>query len=389
MAIELNIRTKTIIGAGSITKVVDYLSEHEYKSVGIIYDRGLEQNEYLMSFITSIEQKGLVSVKYKYDLPFEPDYDSLDRVRLLFKNGMNSRVDIIIAIGGGSVMDFGKGIATLITNHEPALTYRGFPKNINPSIPLIAIPSTAGTASEVTYNAVFTDNKSGKKLGINTHNNFPAVAVLDSNVTKGCPYHVALSAGLDALVHTLESFACNNHNYYTRIFAKEAFKYLFNNIESALNDPSADMAREFMLFGAYLAGISLCNAGSGPAGALSYPMGVIFKIPHGIAGGFVLPFLIKHNVDKGYLDYAVLYDQINHADTGLTVIEKSQRLAELFFELYERLKVWEQLSAYQIDLENTAFKEYVGALQPAFNQNPVEFNISDAFCILREINAKK
>ncbi len=383
--IEVIIKTQTRIGKGELSGIINFLDEKEFKKPGFIIDQALKNNEFIVELIQKINDKGHSSTLYYYDLPFEPDYDSLDRVKYIFKeiSDNSPKSDVLIAIGGGSVIDFSKGIATLITNHNEAIFYKGFPKNLNPSIPVIAVPSTAGTASEVTFNAVFTDTKLGRKLGINTHNNFPILAILDSNVTKDCPYSVALSSGLDALVHSFESFACKKSNYYTRIFAKEAIRYLFYNIESALTSKDNDHARENMLFGAYLAGISLYNAGSGPAGALSYPLGVICKVPHGIAGGFVLPYLIEHNVKNGYTQYAEIADVLGITDVD--DLAKSQKLVKLFFELYQRLNVWEFVKKYDVKSTNPQLKEYVGQLQGAFDQNPIPFKPEDGLEIINKI----
>ena len=390
MEFEFSLKTKTIVGQGSISKIIPFIEENHYNRVGLIIDQAMKENAFVNSFLGELEKANVIAVKWYYDLPFEPDYKSLDKIKLLFKDNEISKVNVIVAIGGGSVMDFGKGIATLATNHEPALMYRGFPKGLNMSIPLIAVPTTAGTASEVTFNAVFTDTDSGRKLGINTQNNFPVMAVIDSNMTKNSPYSVALSSGLDALVHTFESFACNKNNSYTRMFAKEAFKFLFNNIEKALTDESADQSRENMLFGAYLAGVSLFNAGSGPAGAMSYPLGVIYKVPHGIAGGIILPYLIKFNVDSGYTEYAELYDILPiESSTHLSSIEKSQNLVKLIFDLYERLKVWDIKSNYQVDMNNPTLIEYINLLQGAFDQNPVKMLTQDGIDILKKVFNEK
>lgn len=386
MEFEFNLKTKTVIGKGAIHKIIPFIKDNRYNKVGLIIDQAMKENSFINNFLVELGNENLIAVKWYYDLPFEPDYESLDKIKLLFKDNEQSKVDVLIAIGGGSVMDFGKGIATLATNHQPALTYRGFPKNLNSSIPLIAVPTTAGTASEVTFNAVFTDYISGRKLGINSHNNFPVLAILDSNMTKNSPYSVSLSSGLDALVHTFESFACKNNNVYTRMFAKEAFRFLYNNIEEALLNPNADEAREGMLFGAYLAGVSLFNAGSGPAGAMSYPLGVVNKVPHGIAGGLILPYLIKFNVDNGYTEYSELYDILSIKNsTDLGSAEKSKRLVMLIFELYDRLNVWEFKSKYKVDLTDKTLIEYINVLQGAFDQNPVKMLTQDGINILNEI----
>jgi alcohol dehydrogenase class IV len=384
MNFEFNLKTKTILGKGSIVKIVDFLNENKIDRLGLIIDQSLKSNKFIDEFIIKLNESGnFTLINWYYDLPFEPDYISLDEKKLLFKRGESSLVDAIIAIGGGSVIDFAKGISTLITNHNSAITYRGFPTELKPSIPVIAVPTTAGTASEVTYNAVFIDTDSGKKLGINTFNNFPILAVLDSNMTLSCPYEVALSSGLDALVHTFESFACKKSNKVTRMYAKEAFKLLFSNIELALSDKNNDEARENMLLGSYLAGISLFNSGSGPAGALSYPLGVIFKVPHGIAGGFILPYLIEYNVQNGYDEYKELYDHIFADNTDEE--NKSHRLTKMIFDLYDRLNVWSLAKKYNVDVRSERFQENVNQLQLAFDQNPIDIKTSEGIKFIEKI----
>jgi alcohol dehydrogenase len=384
--IDVVIKTRTIIGKGQLASIPSLTSESGYKKFGLIIDPAFKTNSYVLELINALKERETHAITYFYDLPFEPDYDSLDKVKYVFKNENSNEpyVDVIIAIGGGSVIDFAKGIATLIHNHDVAISYKGFPKNLNPSVPVIAVPTTAGTASEVTFNAVFTDTKAGRKLGINTHNNFPVLAILDSNMTANCPYNVALSSGLDALVHAFESYACTKSNYYTKIFSKEAIGNIFKNIEFALKDASNEEAREKMLFGAYLAGISLYNAGSGPAGALSYPLGVVCKVPHGIAGGFVLPYLIQFNVSNGYLGYADLARHLGLK--GDDEKSLSESLVAEIFDLYERLEVWSFTKKFNVDIKsNSELNDYVNLLQGAFDQNPISFTPDDGKKILDKI----
>tara|TARA_B110000046_G_scaffold161343_2_gene175013 strand:- start:259 stop:1422 length:1164 start_codon:yes stop_codon:yes gene_type:complete len=383
--IEAIIKTRVVIGKEELQNLPTLISRLGVKKFGFIIDQALEKNAKVIALINLLEKKKLVGVVYYYDLPFEPDYDSLEDIKYKFKEKESNRalVDIIVAIGGGSTIDFAKGIATLVTNHKHALMYKGFPEGLEPSIPLVAVPSTAGTASEVTFNAVFTDNKSGRKLGINTHNNFPILAILDSELTKDCPFGVALSSGLDAMVHCFESFACKKSNYFTKMFAKEAIGHLIQNIERALNDRSDDEAREKMLFGAYLAGISLYNSGSGPAGGLSYPLGVVCKVPHGIAGGFVLPHLIEFNVKNGYLGYDDLAAHLGiSAKDGKS---RSESLVAYIFDLYDRLKVWSYVEKYNVSLEDPLLSEYIEMLQGAFDQNPIPFSVTDGKEIVQKI----
>jgi len=384
---EFNLRTKTRFGVGLATKLGEYLEELSFSRVGIIIDSGVQKTDYGRKVLENIEEREFDAVKvWIYDLGAEPDYDSLDMVKPIFI-GENSipLVDCFVGIGGGSVIDFAKGLATLVVNPGKAMEYRGFPKNLNPSLPTIAVPTTAGTGSEVTYNAVFINWHDKKKLGINTIYNFPVLAILDPKLTLSCPKSVTVSAGADALVHALESYTARQSNSLTRIFAREAFKMIFNNLSKVLGYPSNIEIRANLQLGAYLAGISLMNSGSGPAGALSYPLGVHFRVPHGYAGGVFLPHIIKFNVEKGY-DYSELYDLIENVDKSKRKEEKNHLFSQKLFKLCDSLEIPSSLSSFGVSESNIdiLLKETEN-LGKAFAQNPIPFSVENGKKLLMEM----
>lgn len=375
------LKTNLISKKGGLFQLIDFIKENNFKNVGLIIDKGVTDNDGVNRLEEDLRKTNNINIiKWIYDLPFEPDYDSLDRVKREFQLIEDDGTGILISIGGGSTIDFTKGIATLLTNHGKAIKFRGFPKNLKQSIPVIACPTTAGTASEVTYNAVFTDYSSNKKLGINTTNNFPILSILDSNLIINSPKSVQVSSGLDALVHTFESYACKKSNILTKFFAKNAYKLLTENIIKAILNKDQNAIQNMML-GAYMAGISLFNSGSGPAGAISYPLGVHFKVPHGLGGGIILPSLIKHNIENKYYEYSNLPDT-----KFLTENEGADHVLEKIEEIYLELDVFKFFtSKYKIDL-NESFIKDIHSLKPAFDQNPVDFKPKDAINILKNIN---
>lgn len=384
---EFNLKTKTRFGVGTALNLGEYLKELSFKRIGIVIDPGISNLRYVRKILKKVHEEGFSEVKvWVYNLNAEPSYDSLDRIKSDFLD-RNSKpvVDCFVGIGGGSVIDFAKGLATLVVNPGNAITYRGFPTDINPSLPTIAVPTTAGTGSEVTYNAVFIDRKDKKKLGINTMYNFPVLAILDPKLTLSCPKSVTVSSGIDALVHTLESYVARQSNPLTRTFAKEAFKLIFNNLYKVLDDPENIEIRANLQLGAYLAGISLMNSGSGPAGALSYPLGVHFKVPHGLAGGVFLPHIVKHNVKNGY-DYSELYDLIENADKSINNKEKNHLFLKKLFELCKKLDVSSNLEVFNVDENNISIllKESEH-LDKAFAQNPIPFSVEDGKRLLMEM----
>jgi alcohol dehydrogenase len=310
----------------------------------------------------------------------------LDKIKSLFLNKNSSPlVDCFVGIGGGSVIDFAKGLSTLLVNPGKAINYRGFPTNINPCLATIAIPSTAGTGSEATFNAVFIDLNGKKKLGINTKYNFPALAILDPKLTLSCPKKVVVSSGIDTLVHCLEGYVAKNSTIFCRMFAKEGFKFMFNNLSKALQEPENIEIRMNLQLGAYLGGLALLGSGGGPTGALSYALGVHFKVPHGLAGGVFLPYIVEHNVKGGY-DYGELCDVILGVSKSLDKRKKNQLFSKKLFQLWEKIGAPLSLKDFGVGRENVEiiFKE-VENYEKAFEQNPTPFLVEDGKKLLLKL----
>ena len=367
------LQTNTFYGYG-ITRNIEYLLKtNKFEDVVILVDEGVKnKSEYFPEIekIISAVAHSLQAVVLRGTE--EPDYDYLDTV--VEKIRKFNRVDVLIGIGGGSCLDITKAAAVLKTNPGKGIEYRGFDKVQKPGIPTIAVPTTAGTGSEVTVNAVFTDKVEMKKLGINGRYMNATFAILDAEWTMSCPTAVAVSSGMDALVHTLESFMCNQSTPLTRAFSREAFKNLYEALPSLVEDAENKVRRQQLLLGSYLAGIALFNSGSGIAGAMSYPLGVHFKIPHGIGGGIFISSVLEYNVKKGYLDYAQLYDLVEKGNE-LESEEKNWRFVRMIQDVADKLNVPQTLNAWGINRSNLA--EVVSLmlpLQPAFDQNPIPFS---------------
>jgi len=188
---------------------------------------------------------------------------------------------------------------------------------------------------------------------------------------------VTASSGMDALVHAIESYASLKSNILSRVFAKEAFKIMFNNLSKVL-DRSDDLAiRANLQLGAYLAGISIVNSGGGPTSGLSYPLGVHFKVPHGLAGGVFLPYIIEHNVKNGF-DYNELYELIEGVDKLIDKKKKNQIFSEKLFKLCQRLSVPSTLREFGVNKDNiNILLKEIEQFEGSFNQNPVPFSVEE------------
>src|SRR5208282_4918269 len=267
---RFRVATNLRYGVGESEKLGEEASELGFSSAAAIVDQAVAAHPQVVKALQSVRDRGLTLDVFRSSEP-EPSYRYLDSFKKQFEG---KDYDCLIGIGGGSAMDLAKGIAVLLTNPGAAISFRGFPKLKNKPLPIIAIPTTAGTGSEVTYNAVFTDTDQQKKLGINSLLNFPVAAIIDPLMTADCPVSVSISSGSDALVHTLESFVHKDHTPVSRLYSIEAFRLLYHNLGALLDRPSDLEVRGSLALGAYLAATALMNSGSGPSGAFSYPLGV-------------------------------------------------------------------------------------------------------------------
>ena len=360
-----------LIGSGISKNISEHLREYGWERIGLVIDKGLyEKNRYVVEIIKILKDKLKRVIVLVNEMP-EPTYDYLDKTKAVFSKPV---LDCFVGIGGGSTLDLTKGLAVLKTNKGKAINYRGFGKVQKVPLPVVAVPSTAGTGSDVTPWAVFIDVKERWKFGINTEYNYPRLAFYDPRMLDSCPPGVYASAGMDAITHSLESFAAKNATFFSRDFSKRAFKLLFENLKKIAKGDRKKETKTNLLIGSGFAGIALMNSGAGPAGALSYPLGVYFDVPHGVAGSVFLPAVIKYNVDNGYNEYSELYD-ILYDNPSMPAPEKSMRFAEEIKNLSDELGIPANLKGFGVKSEDDLKLIIDNSMQlkAAFRQNPVKF----------------
>ncbi|MDB5321873.1 MAG: iron-containing alcohol dehydrogenase [Phycisphaerales bacterium] len=227
-------------------------------------------------------------------------------------------VNFIIGLGGGSSMDCAKGINFLLTNGGKIEDYWGVNKAALPMLPLIAIPTTAGTGSEAQSAALITDPETHNKMACWDEKAAARIAILDPDLTATVPHAVAAATGIDAISHAVETAGCVKRNDVSRAFSREAWALLSSAFVRALEDPADAAAREKMLLGAHLAGCAIENSMLGAAHACANPLTARYNIVHGHAVGVMLPHVVRFNSQNGHHPYADLVEDPHALAAQLT-----------------------------------------------------------------------
>jgi len=368
---RFRMNTDLRFGEGVLSSLAPALQENNFHNLGIILDKNV-QNIILIKNLVEELFDSFDSELFVCEVA-EPDYHYLD----IFKDKMkHGDFDCLIGIGGGSVMDLSKGLAVLLRHSGQAINFKGFPKIENKPIPVITIPTLAGTGSEIAYNAVFTDSDEKMRLGINTELNYPMMAFVDPALSLSAPRRAVISGALDCLNHTIEGFISENASQFTKEISKSAF-YLWYKSVTRINENFDDInARSELFMASIYANMALNNVGSGLGGDFSYPLGALYGVPHGIGEGMFLPYIYSLYVDRGFSGFSGLYDSIPDQESGLSDKQKSLKVCELLEGLYTTLKVPTSLNEFGID--RSMIPILVEEVRGSFDSAPVEFNEIDA-----------
>ena len=250
----------------------------------------------------------------------EPTTDAVDAVREVIRR---SRCDVVLAAGGGSVIDVGKAAAALAFETSPTAEYFSLRPVPERGLPFIALPTTAGTGAEVTLNSVLTDPKRGVKESIRGEALMPAVAIVDGELTVACPPDVTAASGLDALTQAIESYWSRGATELTDCLAFHAAELVWANLRKAWRDGRDQSARQALSEGALLAGMALANARLGAVHGVAHPLGLKCRIAHGVVCAAMLPHVMRFNRPA----VAAKYDRLAGV-MGMDPIEAVERLLD-------------------------------------------------------------
>lgn len=263
-----------------------------------------------------------------------PSTDTVVKATEGFKK---SKADFIVAFGGGSPLDVAKAVAVLATYGGNIVDYEGAGKVMGPVVPMIAIPTTAGTGSEVTAFSVITDHSRNYKLTVVSNYLLPAYVILDPDLIATVPANTAAACGIDAMVHALEAYISKAASPFSDIFAREALRLIGGSIRDYVADRSNPAAYESMMVGLLFAGIAFSHARLGNVHAMSHPVSAYFDVPHGVANAILLPTVVDFNKDAADPEkYRYIYGCISKdmgADINFTPDMLATEIRMLNYEL--------------------------------------------------------
>ena len=267
-----------------------------------------------------------------------------------------SGADILVAIGGGSSMDVAKAIGIITNNPEFAdvVSLEGVANTKKKSVPIIALPTTAGTAAEVTINYVITDEANQKKMVCVDPNDIPAVALVDAELMYTLPKSLTAATGMDALTHAIEGLITKGAWEMSDMFEIKAIEMINRYLETAVNEPTNEEARNGMAVAQYIAGMAFSNVGLGLVHGMAHPLGAIFDIPHGVANALLLPTVMAFNAPAALDKYADIAKAMNVYRPGMSQEEAADAAVRAVRELAVRVGIPQHLSALGIqesDLE--------------------------------------
>lgn len=278
-------------------EIIKSCSELEYvfrkeriKSPLIVTDSGITRNSLTKPLEDILKKCGIAYIIYDKTQPNPTVHNVEEALKIYLQNNCDS----LIAIGGGSSMDCAKALGARLVYPKRSLgQLKGILRVMRTLPPLIAIPTTAGTGSEVTLAAIITDSEKQHKYALMSFPLIPRYAVLDAALTYSLPPHLTATTGIDALTHATEAYIGRSTTKETRRLALEAAKLIFENIENAYNDGHNRIARENMLFAAYKAGIAFSKSYVGYIHAVAHSLGGTYGTPHGLANAVIIPYVLE------------------------------------------------------------------------------------------------
>ena len=368
-------------GRGSRSKVVDEIKARNFKRVLVVTDANLKSTGITGLVTEELEKNNITYFIYDEVKPNPTVKNVQDGLNI----GKTNNVDVIVAVGGGSPIDTAKAIGIIMTNPEFAdvTSLDGVADTKNKSLPIIALPTTAGTAAEVTINYVITDEVRMKKMVCVDVHDIPIVAIIDPDLMDKMPQSIAASTGMDALTHAMEGYITKAGWLIPDMFHINAMALIYKNLEKAANEKDPK-AIEKMGYAQYIAGMGFSNVGLGIVHSMAHSLGAYFDTPHGVANALLLPHVMKFNGKVCPELFRNMGDAFGLDMEGTSDEEAVDKIVEVIKELSKKLNIPQTLREIGVPEEMipTLAKQAINdACTPG---NPREVTVDDIIAIYKE-----
>ena len=369
MSMKFVLNETSYFGKGAREELAGEIQKRGFKKVFLVSDKSLVE-----AGVAAKVEEVLNKANIPYDLydEIKPN-PTIKNVTDGVEACKNSGADLIVAVGGGSSIDTAKGISIVMTNPDRAdiKSLNGASNTVNRGMPIIALPTTAGTAAEVTINYVITDEEAEIKMVCVDPNDIPILAIIDSELMATMPKSLAAATGMDALTHAVEGYITLAHNEMSDMFHMKAIKMIFKYLSAAVNDKD-DKAIEMMGMAQYIAGMGFSNVGLGIVHSMAHQLGAVYDTPHGIANAMLLPTVMEFNGEVCYERFRDILKELGYPAEKYTKEEVIKTFVEKIQGLSEEVGITTTIKDYgakEADFEMLADKAMKDPCKPG---NPRE-----------------
>ncbi len=298
-------------GEGARKVLPEEIKKRGFEKILLVTDKSLYDIG-VSNKVTDLLEANNIKYTVFHDVkPNPPIQNVLDGVKMCKEFG----ADLIVAVGGGSSIDTAKGISIVITNPDRSdiVSLNGPSNTKNKGLPIIALPTTAGTAAEVTINYVITDPEREIKMVCVDEHDIPIIAIVDTELMATMPKSVASSTGMDALTHAIEGYITKSKNIMSQMFSMKAIQLIYDNLPQAVNEQNQEAINKVGL-AQYIAGMAFSNVGLGIVHSMAHQLGAVYDTPHGLANAILLPTVMEFNGEVVYEDFREILTQAFHID---------------------------------------------------------------------------
>ncbi len=359
MTYQIKIPSCSYGGEGSIEKIKEIIAKEKFQKIVVFSDEGIKATGLLDILTGQLDETGIQYHVFT-DCKPEPTYGQVEAVVDMVQG---QECDLIIGLGGGSVMDAAKLASVLKGASYTIKDLMNDPSQAEKKVKTVMIPTTCGTGSEATCNAIVAVPEEKSKKGIVNDNMIPDYVILDAQMIAKLPKAIVAATGVDALAHVVECFTSKKATPFSDSYALEGAKLIFANIREAYNNPDNMDAKNKMLIGAYYGGIAITGSGTTAVHALSYPLGGKFHIAHGVSNAILFAHVMKFNKDACAERLAVLCDAINPAYAQKTVTEKADYVIEQIADIVKVTNIPTDLTQYGVTMDDLEFLVTAGSQQ--------------------------